>query len=131
MFECCNLLSPFMFQRDKGQYWGISRALNEPEILVKTRSQNVILLIVYLRWRCRLGVNLAAPLFFLHSHHMRRYSFYLKNHFRNFHHIFTFRDPLSQKNRFSRKCLSSVVGRILDNSRFFFFIIQNSNTAFW
>ena len=43
---------------------------------------------------------------FLHSHHMRRYWFYVKNDFRNFHQIFMFWDPLSQKNRFLLKCLS-------------------------
>ena len=43
---------------------------------------------------------------FLHFHHMRRYWFFVKNHFRNFHHFFTFWDPLSQKKRFLRKCLS-------------------------
>ena len=26
----------------------------------------------------------------LHSHHVRRHWFYVKNHFRNFHRIFTF-----------------------------------------
>ena len=35
---------------------------------------------------------------------MKRYWFYVKNHFRNFYQIFTFWDPLSQKKRFSRKC---------------------------
>ena len=43
---------------------------------------------------------------FLYSHHMRRYWFYVKNHFRSFHQIFMFQDPLSQKNRFLRNFLS-------------------------
>ena len=37
---------------------------------------------------------------------MRRYWFYVKNDFRNFHQIFTFWDTLSQKKWFLRKCLS-------------------------
>ena len=58
--------------------------------------------------------------YFLHSHHMRKYWFYGKNHFWNFHQIFTLWDPLSQKWRFLQKCLSvclSVVGRVWHNSR--------------
>ena len=51
-------------------------------------------------------VRCTDDLSFLHSHHMRRYWFYVKNDFRNFHQIFTFWDPLSQKKRFLRKCLS-------------------------
>ena len=43
---------------------------------------------------------------FLHLYHMRRYWFYVKNHFWNFHQIFTFWDPLSQKKRFLEKALS-------------------------
>ena len=64
---------------------------------------------------------------FTFSSWMRRYWFYVKNDFRNFHQIFTFWDPLSQKKRFLRKCLSvylsvclSVclsVGRVRHNSR--------------
>ena len=46
---------------------------------------------------------------FLHSHHIRRYWFYVKNDFRNFHQIFTLCDPLSQKKRFLQKCLSFCV----------------------
>ena len=52
---------------------------------------------------------------FSHAHHMRKYWFHVKNHFQNFHKIFIFWDPLNQKKRFLRKCLS--VGRIFDNSR--------------
>ena len=44
--------------------------------------------------------------FFTFSSWMRRYWFYVKNDFRNFHQIFAFWDPLSQKKRFLRKCLS-------------------------
>ena len=57
---------------------------------------------------------------FTFSSWMRRYWFYVKNYFRNFHQIFTFWDPLSQKKGFLRKCLSvclSVVGRVRHNSR--------------
>ena len=43
---------------------------------------------------------------FTFSSWMRRYWFYVKNDFRNFHQILTFWDPLSQKKRFLRKCLS-------------------------
>ena len=43
---------------------------------------------------------------FTFSSWMRRYCFYVKNDFRNFHQIFTFWDPLSQKKRVLRKCLS-------------------------
>ena len=43
---------------------------------------------------------------FTFSSWMRRYWFYVKNDFRNFHQIFTFWDRLSQKKRFLRKCLS-------------------------
>ena len=43
---------------------------------------------------------------FTFSSWMRRYWFYVKNDFRNFHQIFTFWDPLSQKKWFLRKCLS-------------------------
>ena len=53
------------------------------------------------RWECAREAHR-----FLHFHHMRSSWFYVKNHFRNFHHIFTFWDPLSQKKRFLRKCLS-------------------------
>ena len=70
--------------------------------------------------------NLRSP-FFTFSSWMRRYWFYVKNDFRNFHQIFTFWDPLSQKKGFLRKCLSvcpsvclSVslfVGRVRHNSR--------------
>ena len=44
--------------------------------------------------------------FFTFSSWMRRYWFYVKNDFRNFHQIFSFWDPLSQKKWFLRKCLS-------------------------
>ena len=51
--------------------------------------------------------SILAPLvkikIFLHSHHMRRYWFYVKNHFWNFYQNFTFWDPLNQKNQFLRK----------------------------
>ena len=46
-----------------------------------------------------------SPIFFTFSSWMRRYWFYVKNEFRNFHQIFTFWDPLTQKNWFLRKCL--------------------------
>ena len=36
---------------------------------------------------------------------MRRCWFYVKIHFWNYHHIFTFWDPLCKKKRFLRKCL--------------------------
>ena len=54
------------------------------------------------------GSNLQAKRaeFFTLSSWMRRYWFYVKNDFRNFHQIFTFWDPLSQKKWFLRKCLS-------------------------
>ena len=57
--------------------------------------------------------------FFTFSSWMRRYWFYVKNDFRNFHQIFTFWDPLSQKQGFLRKCLSVClsVGRVRHNSR--------------
>ena len=57
--------------------------------------------------------------FFTFSSWMRRYWFYVKNDFRNFHQIFTFWDLLSQKKWFLRKCLSVClsVGRVRHNSR--------------
>ena len=56
---------------------------------------------------------------FTFSSWMRRYWFYVKNDFRNFYQIFTFWDPLSQKEGFLRKCLSVClsVGRVRHNSR--------------
>ena len=62
----------------------------------------------------------ARLILFTFSSWMRRYWFYVKNDFRNFHQIFMFWDPLSQKKGFLRKCLSvclSVVGRVRHNSR--------------
>ena len=41
-----------------------------------------------------------GSLFLFHSHHMRRFCFYLKNVFRNLHKIFTFQDSLNQKKSF-------------------------------
>ena len=69
----------------------------------------------YFHLECTYSNMILVCIVFLHSHHVRKYWFYVKNDFRNFHKIFTFWDPLSQKKRFLRKCLS--VGRILDNSR--------------
>ena len=47
-----------------------------------------------------LWFNEISWLLFTFSSWMRRYWFYVKNHFWNFHHIFTFLYPLSQKKRF-------------------------------
>ena len=72
-------------------------------------------------------INPFVVLFITFSSWMRRYWFYVKNDFRNFHQIFPLEDPLSQKKGFLRKCLSvrlsvclSVclsVGRVRHNSR--------------
>ena len=52
---------------------------------------------------CSLDTNCSI---FTFSSWMRRYWFYVKNDFRNFHQIFTFWDPLSLKKWFLRKCFS-------------------------
>ena len=66
--------------------------------------------------RCRLQLVLnnqlkitpvSMTLKFLHSQHIRSYWFYMKNHFRNFHQIFPFWDPMSEEKRFLQKCLLS------------------------
>ena len=126
---------------DSSRQWIIAR---ECKILpTKTFNQLYILLkhwttIFYTKWFlnfCHFVIHLlwmavffTAKIqiydFFTFSSWMRRYWFYVKNDFRNFHQIFTFWDPLSQKKWFLRKCLSvclsaclSVVGRVRHNSR--------------
>ena len=70
-----------------------------------------------LKWRkIMYSTNFFLPKFFTFSPWMRRYWFYVKNDFRNFHQILTSWDPLSQKKGLLRKCLS-VVGRVRHNSR--------------
>ena len=44
----------------------------------------------------------------------RRDSFYVDNEFRNFHQIIMFWDPMSQKKRFLRKCMSVICPASVD-----------------
>ena len=61
-------------------------------------------------WLCaiyyKMDMYLRNYLIFTFSSWMKRYWFYVKNDFWNFYQIFTFWDPLSQKKRYLRKCLS-------------------------
>ena len=54
----------------------------------------------------------------LHSYHMRRYWFYVKNDFSNFYKISTFWDALSQKKWFLRRCLFVVVVVVCKHDNF-------------
>ena len=72
------------------------------------KYENFELFLNFLNLKHKVVTILKIRLFYIFtfSSWMRRYWFYVKNDFQNFHQIFTFWDTLSQKKRFSRKCLS-------------------------
>ena len=95
-------------------------------IWLRTIASSTIVWLIKIYWSDFKQISLS----FLHPHHIKRYWFHMKKHFREFYQIFTFWDTLSQKKRFipnfsSQEDMQIYSGSLFDDTRSFRFNCKN------